>query len=56
VRRTAIELPLVPREAKAVQQMAKAKGISRDELIRTWVLQQTPAQITYALLRAKDMA
>src|SRR5216683_5478362 len=40
VRRTPIEITLEPREAKAVQQMAKAKGVSREELIRAWVLQQ----------------
>jgi len=40
VRRTPIEVRLEPREAKAVQQMAKAKGVSREELIRSWVLQQ----------------
>jgi hypothetical protein len=35
-----IEIKLEPREAKAVQQMAKAKGVSREELIRAWVLQE----------------
>jgi CopG antitoxin of type II toxin-antitoxin system len=40
VRRTPIEINLGPREAKAVQQMAEAKGVSREELIRVWVLQQ----------------
>jgi hypothetical protein len=39
VQRTPIEVSLEPREAKAVQQLAKAKGISREELIRR-VLQQ----------------
>ena len=33
VRRTPIEINLEPREAKAVQQMAKAKGISCEDLI-----------------------
>jgi CopG antitoxin of type II toxin-antitoxin system len=40
VRRTTIEINLEPSEAKAVQQMAKVKGVSREELIRKWVLQQ----------------
>ena len=40
VRRTPIEIRLEPREAKAVQQLAKAKGVSREELIREWVLRQ----------------
>jgi len=40
VRRTPIEVKLEPREAKAVQQLAKAKGVSREELIRNWVVQQ----------------
>ena len=40
VRRTPIEVSLEPREANAVERMAKAKGVSREELIRTWVLQR----------------
>jgi predicted DNA binding CopG/RHH family protein len=40
MRRTPIEISLAPGEAKAVQQMAKAKGVSREELIRAWVLEQ----------------
>jgi hypothetical protein len=40
VRRTPIEINLAPREAKAVQHLAKAKGVSREELIQAWVLQQ----------------
>jgi predicted DNA binding CopG/RHH family protein len=40
VRGSAIQVHLESREAKAVQQMALAKGISRAELIRAWVLQK----------------
>lgn len=40
VRRTPIKVSLEPREAKAVQKIASAKGVSREELIRSWVLQQ----------------
>ncbi len=40
VRRTAIKVPLESREVQAVEQMARAKGISREELIRGWVLQK----------------
>jgi CopG antitoxin of type II toxin-antitoxin system len=40
VRRTTIAINLEPSEAKAVQQLAKVKGVSREELIRKWVLQQ----------------
>lgn len=40
VRGTAIKVPLGPREVKAVEQMAQAKGVSRENLIRTWVLQK----------------
>ena len=38
--RGAIEVHLKSQEAEAVEQMAQAKGISPDELIRTWVLQE----------------
>ena len=40
VRGSAIKVHLKSREAEAVEQMAQAKGISPDELIRTWVLQE----------------
>lgn len=40
VRGTAIKVPLDSREVKAVEQMAQAKGVSREELIRAWVLQK----------------
>jgi len=42
VRRTAIKVPLEAREVEVVEQMAEAKGISREELIRAWVLQKLP--------------
>jgi hypothetical protein len=42
VRRPAIRLHLESREAKAVERMAKAKGISREDLIRSWVLEKLP--------------
>jgi predicted DNA binding CopG/RHH family protein len=40
VRRAGIKVPLESREVEAVEQMAQAKGISREELIRAWVLQK----------------
>ena len=40
VRDTPIQVHLEGREAEAVQQMALAKGVSREELIRAWVLQK----------------
>ena len=40
VRRTAIKVQLEPREAEAVEQLAQAKGVSQEELIRAWVLQK----------------
>ena len=40
LRGSAITVRLRSREAKAVQQMAQAKGVSREELIRAWVLQK----------------
>ena len=40
VRGSTIKLHLESDEAEAVQQMAQAKGVSREELIRAWVLQK----------------
>ena len=40
VRRTTIKVPLQPSEVKAIEQIAQAKGVSRENLIRTWVLQK----------------
>ena len=40
VRGTAIEVPLESREVEAVERMARAKGVSREELLRAWVLQK----------------
>lgn len=40
VRGAAIKVPLAVREAKAVEQLAQAKGVSREELVRAWVLQK----------------
>ena len=40
VRGAAIKVPLEPREVEAVEQMAQAKGVSREELIRVWILQK----------------
>lgn len=40
VRRTAIQVPLEAHEAEAVERMAESKGVSREELIRGWVLQK----------------
>jgi hypothetical protein len=35
-----IKVPLDSLEVEAVEKMAQAKGISREELIRAWVLQK----------------
>ncbi|MEO6811737.1 MAG: CopG family antitoxin [Isosphaeraceae bacterium] len=40
VRGTAIKVSLESREAEAVEQMAQAKGVSREDLIRAWILQK----------------
>ncbi len=40
VRGTAIKVSLEVREIEGVEQMAQAKGVSREELIRAWVLQK----------------
>ena len=40
VRDTSIKVPLKSSEAEAIQRLAHAKGVSREELIRGWVLQK----------------
>lgn len=40
VRGAAVKVPLETREVEAIEQMAHAQGVSREELIRTWVLQE----------------
>jgi hypothetical protein len=35
-----IKVPLAAGEVKAVEKMAEAKGVSREELVRGWVLQK----------------
>ena len=40
VRGTSIKVPLEPGEVEAVERMANAKGVSREELIRAWVMQK----------------
>jgi hypothetical protein len=39
-RDTAIKVPLDADEAEAVERMARAKGVSREELVRAWVVQK----------------
>ena len=40
MRGTAIQVPLEPREVEAVEQMARAKGVSREALIHAWIRQK----------------
>jgi hypothetical protein len=40
VRGSAIKVHLESPEAEAVQQMAQAKGVSREELIHAWVMEK----------------
>ena len=40
VRVTAIKVPLESRQIEAIEQMARSKGVSREELVRGWVLQK----------------
>jgi CopG antitoxin of type II toxin-antitoxin system len=39
-RGSAIKVPLESLQVEAVERMAQAKGVSREELIRAWVLQK----------------
>ncbi len=40
LRRTALRVPLKPEEIKAVEQIALAKGVSCEQLLREWVLKK----------------
>lgn len=40
VRKNSVKVPLKSREAKTLQKMADAKGLSTAELIHTWVAQK----------------
>jgi hypothetical protein len=40
VRSAAIKVRLQSREAQALEKMAHAKGVSGEELVRTWVLEK----------------
>lgn len=44
VRGSAIKVHLESRKAETVELMAQAKGVSREELIRAWVLQKLARQ------------
>src|SRR5947209_2094078 len=48
VRGSAIKVPLESGEAKAVEKLAKAKGVPREELVRGWVLSKLPRRCTLA--------
>jgi hypothetical protein len=38
--RGALSVPLKPREARAIERMAQAKGVTAQELVRRWVVQK----------------
>jgi CopG antitoxin of type II toxin-antitoxin system len=40
IRGTAIKVPLESGQIEAIEQMARSKGVSREELVRGWVLQK----------------
>lgn len=40
VRERVVQVPLQPSEADALQQIAQTKGISKEKLVREWVLQK----------------
>ena len=39
VRGNAIKVPLETSEAEAIEKLAKSKGVSREELVRGWVVE-----------------
>ena len=40
VRGSAIKVPLESRDIAAVERLARSKGVSREQLVRSWVLQR----------------
>jgi hypothetical protein len=40
VRPTTIKVPLEAHEAEAIERMARAKGVSQEELVRAWVVEK----------------
>jgi CopG antitoxin of type II toxin-antitoxin system len=40
VSRAAIKVPLEARQVEDLERMAQAKGVSREELVRAWVVQK----------------
>jgi CopG antitoxin of type II toxin-antitoxin system len=44
VRETPIQIHLQPNDAKTVQQIAQAKGVSQEEVVREWVLEKLARQ------------
>ena len=45
-RGTAIQVPLEPPELEAVERLARAEGVSREELVRAWVRQKLARRST----------
>ena len=43
-RRGAIQIHLPPRDAAAVKRLAQMKGVSQEELVRSWVMQHIARQ------------
>jgi hypothetical protein len=41
-RGAAIKVSLEPRQVEAVEQLAQSNGVSREELVRSWVLEKLP--------------
>lgn len=53
--RDGIRVPLDEREMKAVERLAKAEGVSREQLVRAWVLQKVaPRRRTRSTKRSAD--
>jgi predicted DNA binding CopG/RHH family protein len=40
VRKNTVRVALESREAEAIERLAQAKGISREQLVREWVLEK----------------
>jgi len=54
VRRTAINVSLDADEAEAVERMARAKGVSREELVRGWVVQKVTRRNSASRAKRRD--
>jgi hypothetical protein len=54
VRPGAIQLDLPPREAAAIKKLARAKGVSQEELVRSWILSRLTRSNGHSVKRRRS--